>query len=221
ARQPRQIAWLRERLLREHAIALGHAIELSTAQTYNSHLQSYLTFCKLHDFPVQPTVDTLSFYVVFMCHHIKPASVSAYLSGIANTLEPYFPNIRDICHNTLTCIACSRNLTLRTMTIRFFLAILFTGFYALMRLGELTQSDSKAKRFSKKTSMHHSVRFVGTRYSFHLPYHKGGATVLALAGVADDVIQAMGRWASDTFRIYIRKHPVILQALIHGGSAFN
>jgi len=51
--------------------------------------------------------------------------------------------------------------------------------------------------------------------------HSGGATALALAGVNDDSIQVMGHWASDTFRIYIRKHPVILHALIHNKPAFN
>src|SRR5882724_9884023 len=49
----------------------------------------------------------------------------------------------------------------------------------------------------------------------------GGATALALAGVNDDSIQAMGRWSSDTFRIYIRKHPVILHVLIHNKPAFG
>src|SRR5882724_6749465 len=48
----------------------------------------------------------------------------------------------------------------------------------------------------------------------------GGTTALALAGISDDAIQSMGRWASDTFRIYIRKHPVLLHALIHNKSAF-
>ena len=49
----------------------------------------------------------------------------------------------------------------------------------------------------------------------------GGATALALAGVNDDSIQVMGHWASDTFRIYIRKHLVILHALIHNKLAFS
>jgi hypothetical protein len=31
----------------------------------------------------------------------------------------------------------------------------------------------------------------------------------------------MGRWSSDAFRVYIRKHPVVLQALIHGRHAFD
>jgi hypothetical protein len=51
----------------------------------------------------------------------------------------------------------------------------------------------------------------------------GGATALALAGVPDDVIQAFGRWTSDTFRVYVREHPVILHALVHNAasSAFD
>jgi hypothetical protein len=51
----------------------------------------------------------------------------------------------------------------------------------------------------------------------------GGATVLALTGIPDDVIQAFGRWSSDTFCTYIREYPVILHALIHNmsSSAFD
>jgi hypothetical protein len=44
----------------------------------------------------------------------------------------------------------------------------------------------------------------------------GGATALAETGVAPHIIQAIGRWASSTFQIYIRKNPVILQALLYG-----
>ena len=43
----------------------------------------------------------------------------------------------------------------------------------------------------------------------------GGATALALAGVPDNIIQLLGRWSSDTVRIYIRLHPVLLHALLH------
>ena len=47
----------------------------------------------------------------------------------------------------------------------------------------------------------------------------GGATSLAEAGVPPNVIQAIGRWASDTFQIYIRKNPVLLQAMLFGRPA--
>src|SRR5882724_937315 len=93
ARQPVHTAWSNEHLLCKRSLALGHTIEHSTSITYTSHLQSYLSFCKIHDQQITPTINTLSFYVVFMCHHINPKSVTAYLSGICNSLEPHFPNV--------------------------------------------------------------------------------------------------------------------------------
>ncbi|KAF9033953.1 hypothetical protein BDZ89DRAFT_947558, partial [Hymenopellis radicata] len=42
----------------------------------------------------------------------------------------------------------------------------------------------------------------------------GGATAMAEDGCAPHLIQAAGRWASNTFQIYIRKNPVLLQALL-------
>lgn len=44
----------------------------------------------------------------------------------------------------------------------------------------------------------------------------GGATSLAEAGADLATIQAAGRWASRAFRIYIRKNPVVLHAIIFG-----
>jgi hypothetical protein len=43
----------------------------------------------------------------------------------------------------------------------------------------------------------------------------GGATSLAENGVAPHIIQGIGRWASSAWQIYIRKHPVLLQAMLH------
>lgn len=40
----------------------------------------------------------------------------------------------------------------------------------------------------------------------------GGATFLAQCGFSLDIIQALGRWSTDTFRIYIRQHPILLHA---------
>jgi hypothetical protein len=102
SKQKHRLAWTRERLLRERAIALGQAIDLSTWKNYGSALNSYLTFIRIHDFPVEPTPNTLSFFTVFMCHHIKPDSVDSYLSGICQQLEPYFPSVR----NTRKSILC-------------------------------------------------------------------------------------------------------------------
>ena len=47
----------------------------------------------------------------------------------------------------------------------------------------------------------------------------GGATSLAEAGADFDTIQAAGRWSSDAFRIYIRKNPVVIHAILMGRPA--
>src|SRR5437016_1969194 len=94
SRQPARVAWTRERLIHERALALGQAIDMSTWKNYSSALNSYLNFVCLHDFPVDPTPDTLSFFTVYMSHHIKPDSVDTYLSGICQQLEPFFPDVR-------------------------------------------------------------------------------------------------------------------------------
>lgn len=111
SRQPHRERWPRDRLLRERALALGQAIDKSTLKTYSSSLNSYLNFVRLHDFPVEPTPDTLSFFTVYMCFHISPKSVSSYLSGICQQLEPFFPDVRKARQNPLverTLKGCKR-----------------------------------------------------------------------------------------------------------------
>ncbi|KAL4252527.1 hypothetical protein AB1N83_014297 [Pleurotus pulmonarius] len=316
ARQPQRQAWPYDRLVRERAIALGHALEASSIETYTSHVQSYLSFCKIHDFPVEPTEDTLSFYAVYMSHHIDPKSVNSYLSGICNQLETFFPNVRRARNSRLvtrTIAGCRKRLgegTKRRQPLmpehvallsekfpplshdnKLFIALLLSGFHALHRLGELTHNDTKSKRSWRKTIMRCSVKVFTDSYSYFLPGHKGdrlfegntiviaaredemdpaepfklylrsrdslfplepalwlrrdgsiptrswflthlrthlpstfagqsmrsgGATFLAASGVPDDRIQAVGRWTSEAYKIYIRKNPVVLQALLHG-----
>ena len=55
----------------------------------------------MHTFAFEPTTDMLSFYVVYMAHHIKPNSVAQYLSGIINMLQLLFPNARATHHHLL------------------------------------------------------------------------------------------------------------------------
>jgi|SRR5882724_5795184 len=43
----------------------------------------------------------------------------------------------------------------------------------------------------------------------------GGTMALAIEGVSDDHIQAAGCWVSDSFRVYIRRHLMLLNVLIH------
>jgi hypothetical protein len=47
----------------------------------------------------------------------------------------------------------------------------------------------------------------------------GGATALAEAGIPPHMIQAIGRWSSEAFQIYIRQHPVVLAAHLYGSSS--
>ncbi|KAF8798608.1 hypothetical protein BYT27DRAFT_7122992 [Phlegmacium glaucopus] len=94
SRQPQHVAWSRDQLLQEQAIALGQAIDMTTLKSYNSTLNSYLTFVQIHSMPVDPSPKTLSFFTVYMSHHINPKSVASYLSGIAQQLEPFFPEVQ-------------------------------------------------------------------------------------------------------------------------------
>ena len=286
----------------------------------DSALNSYLTFCNLHELPVEPTPDTLSFYVVFLSSHIKPDSVNSYLSGICRQLEPFFMDIRHN-HNSMlvsrTMAGCLRRFgrpvkrkapfshanllhILDSMVSAsshdnlLFAALILTGFHALMRLGELVFPDKKNLRNYRKISLRHSVSVLPTQYSFFLPSHKGdrtfegntiliqkltmptdpylpfltyldscdsrfpihpelwltsrgtvptchwfmtrlrkffpneiagqsmrsgGATSLAEAGADLATIQAVGRWSSEAFRIYIRKNPVLIHAVLFGRPA--
>lgn len=208
-RQPLREAWSLERLVFERAIALGNSIAPSTHANYSSALNSYLEFCKLHSRAVQPTEDTMSFFVVFMSHHIQPRSVEKYLSGIATELEPHFPNARAVTTSPLvrrTLRGCLRRyskpvnrkraLSLDDLQRVFdalhlssthddllFLAQLFTGFRALLRLGELVWPDNIDLQSYRAVSLRYTVSLGPDRYTYTLPSHKAdpfshGSTVL-------------------------------------------
>ena len=317
SRQPHLDAWTIERLINERSISLGYSLDTSSFGTYTSALNSYITFCNIHNLPVEPTQDTLSFYVVFLSSHINPDSVKSYLSGICRQLEPFFPDIR---HNrksmlvSRTMTGCMRRFgspvkrktPLSRANLQFvldsmvsepshdellFAALMLTGFHALLRLGELVFPDKRALRNYRKISLRHSVSILRHQYSFFLPSHKGdrffegntivvqktnastdphsgfltylssrdkkfplhpelwltsrgsvptrhwfisrlrkffpseiagqslrsgGATSLAEAGADLATIQAVGCWSSDAFRIYIRKNPVVIHAILLG-----
>ena len=309
-----------DRLINERSISLGYSLDTSSFGAYTSALNSYLTFCNIHHFPVDPTPDTLSFFVIFLSTFIKPDSINSYLSGICQQLEPFFPDVRQNRKSMLvsrTMTGCLRRfgspvnrksplshadlLLVLNGTPQhpshddlLFCSLLLSGFYGLMRLGELVFPDKKILRNYRKISLRHTVSVLPHQYSFFLPSHKGdrvfegnviliqqldtptdpyrpflaylnsrdsqfplhqellltsrgtvptrhwfitrlraffpknyagqsmrsgGATSLAEAGVDVAVIQAIGRWSSKAFQIYIRKHPVVLHALIFGRPA--
>lgn len=320
ARQPHRPIWSKQKLIHERALALGEAIDMSMSKSYGSALNSYLSFVHSHNIPVEPTADTLSLYATYMSHFINPRSVNCYLSGICQQLEPHFPNIRDARSATVvkrTLIGCKRlrgSATKRKLPLtlvdlqrvidtldssflhndKLFLAMLLTGFFGLLRLGELALPDDESIRDWRKVAKRGSVSLTMEHYEFLLPAHKadrffegnkvviqarqyqhnplihfksyilsrdhlhgdapplwlrengliptrsffinrlrrffgrsiagqsmraGGATSLAEHGVPPSWIQAMGRWSSDAFHIYIRKNPAIIQGLLYGRSA--
>jgi hypothetical protein len=198
ARQPNRLPWPREKLVRERAIAISHALDLSTQRNYGSACNSYLAFVRNHGLPVEPTPDTLSFYVVYMCHQISPRSVSTYLSGLVSQLQPYFPDVKSARHSRIvrqTLQGCHKMLAqptkrkraLTTSDVRLvlhhyesssqhddllFLSLFLTAFFALMRLGELVFSDDHFVHDWKKITRRSSVRFEDDSYGFILPAHK-------------------------------------------------
>ncbi|KIY49911.1 hypothetical protein FISHEDRAFT_40310 [Fistulina hepatica ATCC 64428] len=241
ARQPPRAPWSPERLRTERAIAISASIDISSRAVYSSALQSYISFCRLHDFPLEPTADTLSFFVVYMSHHIKPSSVNSYLSGICSQLEPFFPNIRLNRSNSLVrrtlagCLKLYSSPTTRKRPLyrqellhiaatfdntpslddALWWAQLLVGFYGLLRLGELVVPDRLHLRDCRKIVRRLSVSFYNAAFSFTLPGHKADrffdGTKL---GIDPNIIQSIGRWLSETFKIYIRTHPVILATIL-------
>ena len=295
-------------------------MDKSTLFSYGSALNSYLNFVRMHDFPVKPTANTLSFFTVYMCHYINPRSVNTYLSGITQQLEADFPTIKEawnsalVCRTLQGCMRMKGRTTVRKHTLTtddlhlvvnhyrnstlhddlLFVSVLQTGFFGLLRLGEMTFSDDMSLQNWRKVTRRSTVKIQGTHYEFLLPGHKadryfkgnkiiipaerfghtplahfskyiascdrlhliasplwltaagkiptrsffisclwfffdgdiagqsmraGGATALAEHGVSPAIIQASGRWASEAFRVYIRKNPTLLQGLVHARMA--
>jgi hypothetical protein len=93
SRQPARLPCAMDCLIHEQSILLGMAIDNSTANTYTSATNSYLMFCKLYNLTINPTPETLSYYITFQSHHINLKLVESYLSKICSNLEPFFPDI--------------------------------------------------------------------------------------------------------------------------------
>ena len=168
----------------------------------------------MHNFPVEPTEDTLSFFAVYMSRHIDPRSVNSYLSGIAQQLEDYFPSARinrnsKLVHRTMQgCLKLYSQPTRRKSPLtsldleqvvtvfnqgeahhddKLFVAMLLTGFYALLRLGEMAFPDDAHIRDWRKISRRRTVVVTETTYRFILPFHKAdrffnGSEILITAG---------------------------------------
>ena len=64
--QPHWEPWTLDYLVHKQSIALGLTINNSTHLTYTSALNSYLTFCKIQNFPIEPAEETFSFFIIYM-----------------------------------------------------------------------------------------------------------------------------------------------------------
>jgi hypothetical protein len=188
------------------------SIDHNTANTYSSALNSYLTFCKIHAIPVDPTPETLSYYVAYQSSFINPNSVDSYLSGICNQLEAFYPNIRKnrssiIVSRTLAGAKrhhgtpTTDNLTNSTLHDDFlFESQLSSGFSGLLRLGEMTWPDKIADRDYRKVTMRLSLEWLTDAYTFWLPTNKtdttfeGNRVVIKKAGTGPDPCPAMRRY---------------------------
>ncbi|KAF8992323.1 hypothetical protein BDQ17DRAFT_1392858 [Cyathus striatus] len=242
----------------------------STVLNYSSVLNSFISFCHVHHFPLNPTPDTLSHYLIYQSHFLASSTLSTYLTGIVALLEPFFPNVRNACDSPLmiyTTPMCKPPLPLSTLSsicaqllasthhdTLLCLAVLTSAFFGLLHLGELTCPDDTALCDHQKLTSHLSVTLLpASSYQFRLPTHKadkffegntlhsdgtpltcssflsflhhyaghsflghslhsGGATALADLGIPTQSIQQLRHWNSDTFQIYIHKHPALLSS---------
>ncbi|KIO01196.1 hypothetical protein M404DRAFT_60125, partial [Pisolithus tinctorius Marx 270] len=241
--QPFQEAWPLQHLIYERSIALGMTLHPNTQRTYSSHLNSYLTFCEIHGFPISPTPDTLSFFVVFMSHYIQPRSVENYLSGIVSQLELHFPDVRDIRNSNLVRRTLCGSLrrfarpvsrrqplshdhlrhALNTCTCPLeyddlcWLAMLFCGFFGLLRVGELVWPDAVGLRDYTCLSPRSSVSIDQSSFTFCVPQRKSDVCFeghLIRITLPPSQIQAIGGWSSSAWQRYVRKNPVLLQTLL-------
>ncbi|KAF9020515.1 hypothetical protein BDZ89DRAFT_926050, partial [Hymenopellis radicata] len=152
----------------------------------------------IHQMPITPTPDTLSFFTIYMSAHINPRSVGTYLSGVCNKLEPYFPEVRAnrfshlVKRSLAGCLKRYGTLTKRKLPLArshlttaissltsdsshddlLFITMLCTGFCGLLRLGELSVPDNKKIRDYRKCTTYASVTWSDDGYGFDLPFHK-------------------------------------------------
>ena len=142
---------------------------------------------------------TLSFYVVFMVHHIKPCSIDNYLSGIVSQLEPHFPSVcaarnSDLVHRTMGA-PCNTSLSLSALVSPFPGWILIMPspsshilwhtmtsasqahhaplcIFGLLWVGKLVWPDSPDLQVHSQLTSHLSVFCDVTSFAFAVPHRK-------------------------------------------------
>lgn len=198
SRQPVRPPWPRERLLRERAVLLGFNLAPSTQLTYLSGLHSYEEFCRKHGFPLDPTVDTITFFITYMATYVQPSTIANYLTGVTNLLALLYPQVRDIRLAPLVkqTLQGAKRVHSRPLQRKqhleqqdliyiqselqqsnefddvLFLAIVFVGWHGLMRPNELTRPSNDAAFDPSRLMMRHDVIQHHTFVRLLLPAHK-------------------------------------------------
>ena len=199
SRQPPRVAWTLDCLNYEWSILLGLSIDSTTAAMCSSAMNSYFTFCKKHHLSIEPTTDSLSYYITYQTHFISPDSINSYLSSIVNQLKPYYSDVckqwgsflvkctlkgaQRLCSKGVCCKKALSVCNLDTMWAclagstsfndLLFKAQLSTGFAGLLWLGELVENNKPALQDWKKITMWHLLEWLPNAYVFLLPRHKG------------------------------------------------
>ena len=100
--QPKRAVWTTDHLCAQHAEYFSKCIDLSSKSTYRSGFNSYLSFCYRHEIDLDPTPNTLSWFIVYMAWQTGPSghlisiwTISSYLSGISHHLLPFYPHVLD------------------------------------------------------------------------------------------------------------------------------
>lgn len=190
--------WTRDQLESWRSFYVNSSLAPSSRLSYSSAVRSYHRFCQDHQFPPEPSVDSLSFYLAYRSHSVCPQTLSTYLSAICNQLELEYPFIRELRQHPLvkhTVLGVHRvhaapsrrklplMLTdLQRMVQRYavstvfddqlFLAQLLTGFHQLLRLAELCVPDNPALFDVRKPMKRFEVRISPASIRLLLPAHK-------------------------------------------------
>lgn len=192
--------WPLECLVQECAINISYAKDWTTQAGYSSALQSYIHFCHIHDFNINPTTNTLLLFIAWLCTFIKPKSVGTYLSRICAKLEDMYPDVQanwksPLVKNTLRGASKHFGMDMNwkdplaiehiirvaeslgnnpSFDDSLFLMILLCAFFGIHRLGELVDHDKPSLQDSNKTIKRLSVKFYENNecLSYWLPKHK-------------------------------------------------
>ncbi|TEB31123.1 hypothetical protein FA13DRAFT_1566946, partial [Coprinellus micaceus] len=151
-----------------------------------------------HNLDPAPSEDIFSLYISYQSAFINPRTVSSYLSGICHALEPDFPHVREVRRSPLVVrtlrgamrsrgSAIQRVPAITTADLRavlnsydncisfdtsLFLTILLTGFFGLLRLGEITAPSNPLFIDPSKQVRRSSIALTSSTYEFFLPANK-------------------------------------------------